>query len=414
MDVLPLDSFIVINHTFLNDQNREVLSLLYQPIMGSIAFNLYVTLWGFIGNENINHYDIVNTMQIKLEDICKAREKLEALGLLKTYVKKGDLNEYIYELYSPLTAYEFINNPILDTSLFNNVGKKAYENIVNKFSIPNINLSEYKDISKTFRDVFSFTQTKRINNKNIVKVKHLGLDFEPTIDLREVLGNIPSELIDYKSIDSNTRMLIYQLALVYGYDNKTMTTIIEDSLGCNKKIETDVLKTNCRNYYKFENKNHVPAIVDREQPYAWRSNTNGGSKLDLYIQELEEASPKEFLTSKNGGCEPTRADLKLIEYLLIDLNLKPGVVNVLIDYVLRINNNKLNKAYVEKIASQWIRCNINTVADAINIAKGENKKKIKQQSKKLPDWLDKEIKSDLMSEEELRAFEKELGVGIND
>lgn len=414
MDVLPLDSFIVINHTFLNDQNREVLSLLYQPIMGSIAFNLYVTLWGFIGNENINHYDIVNTMQIKLEDICKAREKLEALGLLKTYVKKGDLNEYIYELYSPLTAYEFINNPILDTSLFNNVGKKAYENIVNKFSIPNINLSEYKDISKTFRDVFSFTQTKRINNKNIVKVKHLGLDFEPTIDLREVLENIPSELIDYKSIDSNTRMLIYQLALVYGYDNKTMTMIIEDSLGCNKKIEPEVLKTNCRNYYKFENKNHVPAIVDREQPYAWRSNTNGGSKLDLYIKELEEASPKEFLTSKNGGCEPTRADLKLIEHLLIDLNLKPGVVNVLIDYVLRINNNKLNKAYVEKIASQWIRCNINTVADAINIAKGENKKKTKQQSKKLPDWLDKEIKSDLMSEEELRAFEKELGVGIND
>ena len=118
MDVLPLDSFIVINHTFLNDQNREVLSLLYQPIMGSIAFNLYATLWGFIGNENINHYDIVNTMQIKLEDICKAREKLEALGLLKTYVKKGDLNEYIYELYSPLTAYEFINNPILDTSFF--------------------------------------------------------------------------------------------------------------------------------------------------------------------------------------------------------------------------------------------------------------------------------------------------------
>lgn len=414
MDVLPLDSFIVINHTFLNDQNREVLSLLYQPVMGSIAFNLYVTLWGFIGDEDVNHYDIVNTMQIKLEDICIAREKLEALGLLKTYVKKGNLNEYIYELYSPLSAYEFINNPILDTSLFNNVGKKAYENIINKFSIPNINLDEYKDISKTFKDVFSFTQTKRINNKNIIKVKHLGLDFEPTIDLREVLGNISSELIDYKSIDSNTRMLIYQLALVYGYDNKTMTMIITDSLGCNKKIEPEVLKTNCRNYYKFENKNHVPAIIDREQPYAWRSNTNGKSKLDIYIKDLEETSPKEFLTIKNGGCEPTKSDLKLIEYLLIDLNLKPGVVNALIDYVLKINNNKLNKAYVEKIASQWVRSNINTVADAIEIAKKENKRKTKPQVKKLPSWLDKEIKSDLMSEEELKAFEKELEVGIND
>ncbi len=409
---LPLDNFIVINHTFLNDQNREILSLLYQPIMGSIAFNLYVTLWGFIGNEQANHYDIINSMQLSLEDICTAREKLEALGLLKTYVKKGQVNVYIYELYSPLTVNEFINNPILDTALFNNIGKKTYQYILNKFSIPNINLNEYKDISKSFKDVFTFAQSKKTNNNNVVKIKHLGLDFEPTINLKTVLSKIEKDLINYKSITSEVRMLIYQLALVYGYNDDTMAKIITDSLGCDKKIDIEVLKNNCRNYYKFENKNQVPAIIEREQPLAWRSNTGGKSKLDTYIKDLEETSPKEFLTIRNNGCEPTKTDLKLLEHLLVDLNLKPGVVNALIDYVLKINNNKLNKDYVDKIASQWIRSNINTVYDAIELAKKENKKKTK--TKKLPDWLDKEIKSDLMSEEELKKFEEELGVVNND
>lgn len=30
--------------------------------------------------------------------------------------------------------------------------------------------------------------------------------------------------------------------------------------------------------------------------------------------------------------------------------------------------------------------------------------------KPLPEWVDKEVKSDLMSDEELKEFEKELGV----
>lgn len=406
----PLDEFIVINHTFLNDQNREILSLLYQPIIGSIAFNLYVTLWDFIGNEQSNHYDIINVMQISLEDICTAREKLEAIGLLKTYVKKGEINFYVYELYSPLTVYEFINNPILDTALFNNLGKKTYQNILNKFTIPNINLKEYKDISKSFKDVFIFAQNKKINDTNVVRIKHLGLDFEPTINLKTILSKIEDDLIDYKCLTSEVRMIIYQLALVYGYNEEIMTNLIIDSLD-NKKINIENLRTNCRNYYRFENKNQVPAITEREQPLAWRSNTKEKDQFNSYVKDLEETSPKEFLTIRNNGCEPTKTDLNLLEHLLIDLNLKPGVVNALIDYVLQINNNKLNRSYVDKIASQWVRSNINTVVEAIEFAKKENKK---TKTKKLPDWLDKEIKSDLMSDEELKMFEKELEVGSND
>ena len=68
----------------------------------------------------------------------------------------------------------------------------------------------------------------------------------------------------------------------------------------------------------------------------------------------------ELLKSKNKGTEPTTRDLKLAETLIIDYGLKPGVVNVLIDYILKTNNNKLTRALAETIAGQWQRLKIET------------------------------------------------------
>ena len=64
--------------------------------------------------------------RLKLEDILDAREKLEGIGLIKTYLKKGSVNNYIYELYSPLDPKEFLENPILSVTLESNIGTKEY------------------------------------------------------------------------------------------------------------------------------------------------------------------------------------------------------------------------------------------------------------------------------------------------
>ena len=45
MSVLPADTFIVVNKTILCDNDRKLLTLLYQPIIGSQAISLYYTLW---------------------------------------------------------------------------------------------------------------------------------------------------------------------------------------------------------------------------------------------------------------------------------------------------------------------------------------------------------------------------------
>ena len=60
----------------------------------------------------------MTSTQLNLDTIVSVREKLEGIGLLKTYYKKNSVNNYIYELYSPLNAYEFFNNPIFRGSFW--------------------------------------------------------------------------------------------------------------------------------------------------------------------------------------------------------------------------------------------------------------------------------------------------------
>ena len=74
MNVLPADTYIVINKTVLSDQDRRILIMLYQPIIGSEAINLYFSLWSSLERNEImsqecNHHQLMTSMRKKLSDI---------------------------------------------------------------------------------------------------------------------------------------------------------------------------------------------------------------------------------------------------------------------------------------------------------------------------------------------------------
>ena len=43
--VEPADVYTVVNKTVLNNEDRKILTMLYQPIIGPIAISLYLSLW---------------------------------------------------------------------------------------------------------------------------------------------------------------------------------------------------------------------------------------------------------------------------------------------------------------------------------------------------------------------------------
>ena len=66
------------------------------------------------------------------------------------------------------------------------------------------------------------------------------------------------------------------------------------------------------------------------------------------IHYFDTISPLQFLKDISGGAEPTKAEIKIIEDIMFEQKLNPGVVNVLIDNVMRITDMKLPKSYVDK------------------------------------------------------------------
>ncbi len=128
------------------------------------------------------------------------------------------------------------------------------------------------------------------------------------------------------------------------------------------------------------------------------------------IKVFENTTPYDFLASKSKGNSPTNHDLKIVEYLLVDVGLKPAVVNVLIDYVLKVNDNKFNQNFVETIAAQWVRSGIKTASDAMAMAEKHHKKynKVTKEEKKKsiePVWFNENIEREEISDEDLKQLE---------
>ena len=417
MNLLPADTYIVKNATILNNESRLVLIKLYQPIIGTVAINLYFTLWSNLDASQIisteyTHHNLMAEMRIKLEDILEAREKLEAIGLLKTYLKKGSINNYIYELYSPLEPSEFFDNPILATTLVSNIGKAEYEKALNIFKVPSIDIKEYTDISASFMNTFEVTSDFEVSDaKNVRKIKNVDLVVDENIDLNGMLGLIPSEILNHRSITKDTKSLIYKLAYIYNLDEEELSELIRNSVNERKIIDKNLLRSNCHNYYTFEHQNMTPSLIYKKQPEYLRKQVGDGSRKSKQIYTFETTSPYDFLTGKNKGIKPSKRDLLLVEDLMVDYDLPPGVVNVLIDYVLRINDNKLTKNFVLTIANQWKRSNIKTVEEAMAICKKENKNKSKNRTIKKeekPNWFDKKFEENVATSDDIAALEASL------
>ena len=421
-NLLPVDTYIVKNGTVLDNEDRNILMKLYQPVIGSVSVNLYLTLWSnldslkIISTEYTHHY-LMTQMRLKLEDIEEAREKLEAIGLLKTYLKRDTVNTYIYELYSPLTPKEFLDNPILSVTLENNIGRQNLKKIIKLFSIPKIKQTEYEEITSSFSEVFDVTNVgEPLDTSNIRNVNHLDMIVNSKIDLASVLANIPKEYLNPLSITKEIKNLIYKLVFIYSLNNDDLEELIRNSINEKHMIDKDILRKNCNNYYTFENKGNSPSLIYKSQPEYLRKQVTDTSKKNKMIHTFETTSPYDFLSGKNRGIKPSKNDLALLETLMIDYELSPGIVNVLIDYVLKINDNKLTKNFCTAIATQWKRSNITTVEDAMNLCKKENKSKTKKTSTSTnikkqevkPEWYGAKLEEELASAEEIEALERML------
>ena len=412
--LLPADRYVVINKTILTDADRKYLISFYEPIIGHLAISLYLVLINDLEeskgvSRDFTHHHLMSLLKTPLKILREAREALEATGLLKTYFKKGDVNNYIYEIYSPLSPSEFFNHPILNIVLYNNIGATEYEYLKKQYQKLKVDTKEYIDITKKLDDVMESGI-----NVSVVDVKERSIndiEVKDQVDFDLILSSIPKGIINEKVFTKKTKELINNLAFIYKIDTLKMIELIRSVLNEYGMIDKDNLRINARKMYQFNN-GTLPTLIYRSQPEYLKSPVGDNSMRGKIIEMFEKLNPVDFLKNKYGGAKPTNRDIKLIENLIIDLEMPPAVVNVLLDYVLRKNNNKLATNYIETIAGQWKRAGLKNASEAMDFAEKENKKFTKKldtvKASKEPVWFNKVEKIEEMSDADKKELENLL------
>lgn len=417
----PADTYIVLNQTILSENDKKTLISLYEPIIGPTAVSLYLTLWSDLDMRedmsiSYTHHHLMTILKSSLEIIVNARKSLEALGLLKSFCKNDEnISEYIYELYSPLSPSEFFNHPILGVLLLNNIGETEYNHLVQYYKRKTIKKDGYVEITSTMNATFKSVTPSEALKIDARKQTKSNINLDDVIDFNLLEVSIPKGMVNSKTFNKKTKELINQLAYIYNIDTMKMSELLRlviDEFGL---VNKEKLREAARKSYEYNHNGNLPTIVYHTQPEHLKSPVGDTSNRAKMIYVFENTKPYDFLTSKNKGIKPTVRDLKLMEHLAVDFDLPPGVINVLIDYALRVNDGKLNQKYLEAIASTWSRKGIKTVIDAMEAAEKGHKKVVKTVTSdrpkyevKAPLWMYKENNREEMSQEDIEEMEELL------
>ncbi|WP_042345409.1 replication initiation and membrane attachment family protein [Bacillus massiliigorillae] len=401
--LLPVDQYRVTTKGILREYDRKIIAMLYQPLIGPLSMSLYFTLWSELEanrlwGEESNHYCLMNTMSLPLKEIYIARSKLEGIGLLKVYKKQGQQDETIllYELMAPLNPEQFFTDGMLNVYLYKKVGKSQFAKLKRFFSDDSWNVAEYKDETKSFTEVFSsqldslyvspddtseleVEQGSTFISENTVQ----NLDgFSERFDFGLFFSGMQSSLIPKKAFTTDIQTAIAKLAFIYGINPIVMQSIVLRAVTVDNEIDVEELRKAARDWYQIEYNQEYPTLVEQVQPAKYKSEVQKPlSKEEERIQLLESISPRELLIQHAGGGEPSKADLQIVEEVMMKQKLSPGVMNVLLEYVMIMTDMKLSKAYVEKIAGQWSRKKVKTVKEAMELAKNEYKQAQERKAK---------------------------------
>ncbi|GAF67051.1 DNA replication protein DnaB [Bacillus sp. TS-2] len=446
--LLPVDSFSIRTLTQLTENDIQALTLLYQPLVGATAHSLYITMYQMLESDQYwsdehAHRQLMTQMSLPLQTIYEERKKLEAIGLLKTFKKKDDKqSSYLYQLQPPMSPQRFLTDDVLSVYLLNRIGKKQFRLLRERFSVASFLKEEYEELTYSFDEVFTSlhhseivanlqsetAETLQVGNERqlLNQERESDLAFtENDFDFDLMKNDLSSLIVPEEALTDEVRSLIIRLAFIYQISPLEMSQIISKAMVQDNVIQLDELRKKCQDWYKIEHGNEPPSLGMKTQPLNQRVTKEKELKTEeeQTIHFYETTAPFILLEIRSDGAKPALADLKIIESLFIDHHLNPGVINVLVDYVLWQNDMKLSKAFIEKIGAHWARKKVKTVPEAMTLARMEQEKKKNTQNhskrysshqpqirqEQLPKWLieEKQQKNKVGESQENKESQKQ-------
>ncbi|RYG74880.1 chromosome replication initiation protein [Lentibacillus lipolyticus] len=404
--ILPIDGFRVMLVKDLPVAFAHALTHLYQPLVGIQAISLYMTLLHESELQHDEkaqtHHTLMNYLNLPLDELYRARLKLEGIGLMKTFQEQSDeANVYMYELHPPFAPSQFFMDEMLTQLLYHHIGEAKFA-MLKKHYAKQQGGTKGVDITASFYDVFQTVVPEKGTLENTATGREHFHDkqqeklTEPDFTWME--QTLQQRMIPAHQVLSHTnRQLIAQMMQLYDLPEYEVEKAVLWALTEDNTLNRSEFKEACHDL--FRNHHQAAVRLTEKQPERTEETAHKPTtKEEQLIAELERISPKQLLEDLSNGGQASGQDLKVIREVMTTQGLPSPVMNVLIHYVLLQSNMKLSKAYMETIAGHWSRANLQTAREAMRFAKNEklqyqqrkNKKKSsrKTASKEVvPEWF---------------------------
>lgn len=399
----------------LDDVQHDILYYLYQPLVGTSAIQVYMMLYlegkrmtRFLNPTSLSR--LTSFLSLSLLDIEKALQSLEAMGLLRTFVKnENNITYYIYTLQSPLSLKSFFKNQILYTLLRKSLSQDDFQKTIDYFRLSLEKKDGFKEVTVSFQDVYTMnhnlkeTPLKRVDELKDYTVRDVTMMYDMDLFWRSLQDyQVPRHLLKDEDVQ-----FIVQLGSVYSIDALTLAGMVKDAIK-SQQLDKKIFRQSIDHYYELNVSSSLNE-VHHKQPIQYMTQSQEQDPVILHMKYLDMLTPYELLKEKQGGSEPVFNDLRTIETLMVQLGLKPAVVNVLIEYVLGKNNNRLSKRYCESIGASWARKHIETALDAYHeLMNSENDEKQPTEKENMVQTIESHVK---MEEDEIEKLLAELKEG---
>ena len=157
--------------------------------------------------------------------------------------------------------------------------------------------------------------------------------------------------------------LIVKIATLYGLKENDIGGLInecfipEEAIG--HKINFEKLKRLARTYVRT-----YKVSQNKTDKFTYINSDSDAANL---IRSYENTSPIKFLMSKQKGVEVSDADKSIIEELAGNYGFSNGIINALLDYVLKNKDGELSRNYILKIAATLVRKGCQNTLDCLNL-----------------------------------------------
>jgi len=253
-------------------------------------------------------------------------------------------------------------------------------------------------------------------------------------------AGLSEQLIPSRVFTPEVKEWIAKLAFLYQLSPLDMQKIVILAIDDEMNISLERLKKAAADYYKLTISKEMPKFEKNFESKPQDEPNQSLTKEQELIHYLETTPPIQVLRDINNGKEPLPSSVELAEDLIMKHGMPIGVVNVLLEYVMLTLDMKLPRKYVERIADHWMRKNVRTAKEAMELARTERDQymqwKLESEAKKsassnykkqpyknireekIPEWFykrnepKKEEKkaSNINFEEERRKILQKLGV----